>query len=113
MHILSRENVLEHVAEDVPAGVFPFYLRTDPGTFILRVADKLSDDAVGIDRAIILYVKGVPRSTGEAISVQIAELVENTRLGKRRKVHIDCRYGVPMRAIKRLKKRYAALKKLP
>ena len=74
MHNISFEESRTRVPLGVPGGVFIYRLHTEFSQFVMDVVENIRKH--GLQRAVILVQKGVPKATVDDATQRISELLE-------------------------------------
>lgn len=75
------KTILEHVPKGAKACAFCVTLTDNIPKFITMVADKMTDDTLGYQRAIIVYENTISRQQGEHILLSIVKAIKQRKTG--------------------------------
>jgi len=86
----DTETIFSHVPKDAKAIAFCVTASDNILKFIDLVVDKMTDEDLGYQRAILVYENTIPRSQGENILMSIVKKIKKRPKGKR-DIHIHAR----------------------
>jgi len=83
----DTQTILSHVPKDAKAVAFCVTASDNIPKFIDLVVDKMSNEDLGYQRAILVYENTIPRSQGENILISIVKKLKKRPQGNR-DIHI-------------------------
>ena len=105
MQTTPLSEIIKHVPTDSKSVTFIVRYSDDISKFIDNVTDELTDDIKKIQRAQLIFGKGIPEEHAKRIVVRISENIK-TRDGGMEDVHLHAISGVSDVKIKQYVKHY-------